>query len=104
MTAYTFHPKAAPDVRSRRDRVADLVGRYPNVSDRDRREILAFMRDGRHLEIGLLTANEKIRAKLDRFMRDHQSHFGVTAGEVAAVIAGIGLLLVVLWLLWAALA
>jgi|SoimicmetaTmtHAB_FD_contig_31_21598944_length_1658_multi_4_in_0_out_0_3 hypothetical protein len=103
MTAYTSHLKAVDDVRSRRDRVAELVGRYPDISDRDRREILSFMREGRHLDIGLLTTNEKIRPKLDRFMRDHQSHFGVTAGEAAAAVAGIGLLLMVLWLVWAAL-
>ena len=103
MTAYTSHLQAVRDVRSRRDRVAELVGRYPDISDRDRREILSFMREGRHLDIGLLTANEKIRPKLDRFMRDHQAHFGVTAGEAAAAVAGIGLLLMVLWLVWAAL-
>jgi hypothetical protein len=103
MTAYTSHLQAGRDVRSRRDRVADLVGRYPNVSDKDRREILDFMRNGRHLDIGLLTANEKIRSKLDRFMHDHKSHFGVTAREVAAVVAGIGVMLATLWLLWGAL-
>ena len=75
MTAYTSRLKAVRDVRSRRDRVADLVGRYPDISERDRREIIAFMRNGRHLDIGLLTANEKIRSKLDRFMHDHRSHF-----------------------------
>jgi len=97
---------ASPEVFVARHRwlgVAELVGRYPDISDRDRREILSFMREGRHLDIGLLTTNEKIRPKLDRFMRDHQSHFGVTAGEAAAAVAGIGLLLMVLWLVWAAL-
>ena len=103
MTAYTSPLQAVRDVRSRRDRVADLVGRYPDISERDRREIIAFMRNGRHLDIGLLTANEKIRSKLDRFMHDHKSDFGVTAREVAAVVAGIGVMLATLWLLWGAL-
>jgi hypothetical protein len=36
-------------------------------------------------------------------MHDHKSHFGVTAREVAAVVAGIGVMLATLWLLWGAL-
>lgn len=103
MTAYTSRLQAVRDVRSRRDRVAELVGRYPDVSEQDRREILAFMQTGRHLDIGLLTANDRIRPKLDRFMRDHQSQFGVTVAEVAAVVAAIVVLLTVMWLLWGAL-
>ena len=45
----------------------------------------------------------RIRPKLDRFMRDHQSQFGVTVAEVAAVVAAIVVLLTVMWLLWGAL-
>ena len=104
MTAFTSHVEDVRAERSTVNRVAELVRRYPHVSDKDRREILAFMRTGRHLDIGLLTANDNLRPNLDRFMHDHKRHLSLTAGEVMAVTAGIGLLLGMLWLVWAAIA
>jgi hypothetical protein len=102
MTAYTSHLEdVRPELHSR-DRVAELLGRYPHVSEQDRSDILAFMRKGRHLDIGLLTANDKLRPKLDAFMRDHRAHFRVKWGEAALVIGGIAALLIVLWLIWEA--
>ena len=34
-------------MRSTRDRVANLLKRYPHVSDNDRKEILQFMKEAR---------------------------------------------------------
>ena len=34
-----------------------------------------FHEEGRHLEIGLLTSDEKLRPNLDAFMKDHQKAF-----------------------------
>lgn len=83
-----------------RERVAALLGRYPDVSKDENRAILEFMKNGRHLEIGLLTSNESLRPRLDAFMEDHKRHFGVSFGEVAAIVAMIAAFLLAAWLFW----
>ena len=83
-----------------RERVAVLLARYPTVTKNDKREILEFMKNGRHLEIGLLTSDEKLRPNLDAFMEDHKRHFRVSFGEAAAVVAMIAAFLLAAWLFW----
>ena len=100
MTAYRPHIEEVRAVRLSREHVAELLGRYPHVSDRDRREILSFMRHGRHLDIGLLTSSEKLRPKLDRFMRDHRRHFQIDLIDIARMLAVITAAVMVGWLLW----
>jgi len=99
VTAYApnLNLRAVP---STRDRVAALLGRYPNVSDKHRKEILAFMKEGRHLDIGLLTVDETVRRQLDAFMNDHKRHFQLNGldilralGVTAAVMIVCGLIL-----------
>jgi hypothetical protein len=100
VTAYTSDVQQVRAARSSRDQVADLVRRYPNVSDKDRREILMFMKEGRHLDIGLLTANDNLRPRLDAFMADHRRHFRIGVLDVARVLAVIAAAVLVCWLLW----
>ena len=92
------------DVRSTRERIADMLARYPKVNRAEAREILLFLRKGRHLDVGLLTSNEKLRPNLDVFMDDHKDHFRVRWGEGTAVVAGLAALLAVVWLVWEAFA
>jgi hypothetical protein len=99
MNAYTRHEEARA-LRLTRQQVADLLYRYPRVSDTEAKLILTFLRDGRHLDIGMLTADESLRPHLDRFMGDHASHFRVSMGEGAAVVAAIVGFLMICWLLW----
>lgn len=98
MTAYTSNFERAP--LPSRERVAELLGRYPQVSNKDRREIVAFMRKGRHLDIGLLTSNAQLRPKLDRFMRDHKRDFRIGFVDIARLVAVLAASVVALWLLW----
>ena len=83
-----------------RERVAQLLERYPHVSKKENREILDFMKTGRHLEIGLLTSDEKLRPSLDAFMKDHQKHFRVSFTEATAVVVLIGAFILAAWLFW----
>lgn len=85
-------------------RVADLVSRYPGVTDNEAQEIATFMRTGRHVDVGLLTANASIRPKLDAFMEDHKAEFQLKWWESAAVTGGIGVVLILFWLFWEAFA
>lgn len=100
MTAYTSHIEQVRELRSTRDRVVSLLGRYPHVSDKDRKEILAFMKEGRHLDIGLLTANDNLRPQLDAFMDDHKRHFRIGVADVARLLAVFAAVALVCWLLW----
>lgn len=98
MTAYTSNFGRAP--LPSRERVAELLGRYPEVSPKDRREIVAFMRKGRHLDIGLLTSNIKLRPQLDRFMRDHKRDFQIGVLDIVRLTAVLAASVVALWLMW----
>ena len=92
----------APPTNS--ERVAELVSRYPGVTDEEAKEILSFMRTGRHLEVGRLTADENIRPQLDAFMKDHKTHLGVRWWETTALVGGITAALLAFWFIWEAFA
>jgi hypothetical protein len=91
-------------LRVDRERVADLLERYPRISAEEIREIITFLRTGRHLEIGLLTSNDRLRPNLDAFMHDHKAHFQVKWREAVALIMGVVALLTMCWLIWEAFA
>jgi hypothetical protein len=88
--------------RLTRDEAADLLFRYPHVSEREARLILAFLRKARHLDVGMLTADEALRPHLDSFMADHSKHFRLGLGEASAVVAAIAGFLATCWLVWEA--
>ena len=72
-------------LRATRERVAQLLSRYPGISEHDVPEIVEFLRTGRHLDIGLLTADDELRPKLDAFMDEHGSACRVGFGQISAV-------------------
>ena len=86
------------------ERATDLLARYPDVTNREAREILNFLRDGRYLDVGLLTSNSRLKPNLDAFLKDHWVHFHVKPGQGEAVVGITVLLLFVAWAIWAALA
>lgn len=100
---YPHHVGTTRASRSDRERISELVSRYPRITDHQAMEIIAFIRTGRHLDIGLLTSSDEIRPKLDAFMEDHKADFRVKWWEGAAVIGGIAAFLVICWLVWEAL-
>jgi hypothetical protein len=99
MNAHASRIEVGPWLTSR-EQVAELLARYPKVSKNENREILEFMKTGRHLDIGLLTSNEKLRPNLDAFMEAHKKHFRVGFGEATAVVAMIVAFLLAAWLFW----
>ena len=60
-----------------RERASELLARYPRLSRDEVGEILCFVRTGRHLDIGLLSRDERLRPKLDSFIKDHQADLRV---------------------------
>ena len=53
-------------LRSDRERIADLLSRYPRLSHHETGEIVTFLRTGRHLDIGMLTSSERLRPQARR--------------------------------------
>jgi len=72
-----------------RKRVADLVARYPHLSDEEARDIASFMRNGQHVDVFLLTNDDQLRPKLDAFMKDNKALFRNIWAEGAALTGGI---------------
>jgi hypothetical protein len=85
-------------LRFDRERIAGLIGRYPTISPDETNEVLSFLRNGRHLDIGMLTSNDRLKPKLDAFMEEHKAHFRLSILESLAVMAAIGAFLYGLWL------
>ena|SRR5689334_227874 len=92
----------SPTEQLTREQAADLITRYPHVSEREARLILNFLRKGRHLDVGIITADEGLKPRLDSFMADHSKHFRIGLGEGSAVVATIAAFLAVCWLIWEA--
>jgi hypothetical protein len=91
-------------LRSTRERVSELLARYPRVTAEEASEILLFVRSGQQLDIGLLSSNDRLRPNLEHFIRDNERHFRFKWREGAAVAGGILVMLITAWLIWAALA
>ena len=100
MTTVHGRREEAQAVRSSRTRTAELLGDYPRLSETDRREILAFLQNARHLDIGLLSSNDDVRPKLDAFMEDHRHQLGVTSRDALRAVALIVGFLFACWLAW----
>jgi len=101
MNAPTRHEDVRA-VRHARHDISSLLSRYPRVSGAETRRIIAFLRDGRHLDIGILTADEALKPQLDRFMADHAGHFRLGLRDTAKALAVIAAILAFCWLLWEA--
>ena len=89
-------------LRMSRQDIADLIQRYPNVSEEETAQIVTYLRKGRHLDVGMLTADERLKPQLDGFMADHGKHLRVGAGEATVLIAAIAGLFFALSLIWEA--
>ena len=100
--SYVSSNQESAAVRLEPHEVANLLARYPSVSGEEERQILTFLRRGRHLDVGLLTSNERLRPKLDAFVEDHKAYFKLKWIEGAAAVGGIAALLAILWLVWEA--
>jgi hypothetical protein len=91
-------------LRLDRQRVGELLMRYPRVSKHHADEILGSLRTCSPIEISLLMSNKRLRPSLDAFMEEHKAHFRVTWGETAAFLGAVVGLLLILWLAWSAFA
>ena len=74
----------------------ELLRRYPGTSNAETVEIRDFLIKGRILDIGIVTSNDELKAKVAALRRDHGEQFRLKGREVltfyAITIAPMGLL------------
>ncbi|MCL6699246.1 hypothetical protein LZ496_10695 [Sphingomonas sp. NSE70-1] len=85
------------------ERASELLARYPDVSGKEAREILTILRDGRYLDVGIITSNPQLKPRLDAFVADHWDKFQARSGQAETIAGLIVLLLFVAWAIWASL-
>lgn len=75
---------------------AELVDRYPNLSEIELARLINLYRELSALEVALLISEDELAPKLGRFVKDHRSEvrtpFRQYAVLVAIAVAGIALL------------
>ncbi len=72
---------------ARRDRLATLLRSYPRLSPPETDEVLAFLKDGAILDIGLLKGDPQVKAAIEQVHEDHPAHFKTSATQRLAVAA-----------------
>ena len=65
-----------------REEVAELLKRYPDIDDREVRQILNFLSNGMHLDVGLIAGADEFRAKVAEIREKHSDHFRLRASEI----------------------
>jgi hypothetical protein len=68
-------------------RVGVLLGRYPRLNGPELEELLRNFRSLPILDLALMSADDRLAAKLAALRRDHQSRLGPTAASLAARLA-----------------
>ena len=100
---YPHHVGSIRALRSNPERVSDFLSRNPRVTEHEAGEILTFARTRRHLGAAPISSNDRARTNLDTRL-DHRTRFGVNWREASAVLGGLVVLLITVWLIWAAFA
>jgi hypothetical protein len=107
MTTLDYLPRRRADLRSGndtaeahpRERMAQLIARYPDISGAEAAEIMRYLRSARYVEIARLTSDETVRSQLDLFIRNHKHEIQGSAFDWIAAIALAIAFIATLWLL-----
>lgn len=68
----TVHTESGAALRTPTDRVEGIFRRYPAISPDEAQEALAFLQNGPHLEVGLVTGNSELRDNIAAFRHQHR--------------------------------
>lgn len=69
-----------------RQRMAELLRRYPDTDEAETAEILTFLRTGDQIDIGLIGGSDELKGKVQQFRADHARHFRLSMRESAVAI------------------
>ncbi|MES2338862.1 MAG: hypothetical protein V4537_12270 [Pseudomonadota bacterium] len=86
---------------ARRDRIAALLRRYPDLPSDDTHELLTFLKTGAILDIGMLKGNPDTRDRIARVHADHAAWFRPTILQRLFVAALLVVpVLLMCWMAW----
>jgi hypothetical protein len=68
-------------------RVEALLGRYPNLSEIELATLINLFPTLRILEVGLMTANDRVSGKFEAFHRDHGKKLKMPMSSLIAFVA-----------------
>jgi hypothetical protein len=83
---------------------AEAASRHSQITGHETKKILTFRRAAPDPAPRRMSGDDGLRPKLDSFIRNREGRSGVNWREGAAVAGGILVLLITVWLIWAALA
>lgn len=84
----------------RRAHIEELLRLYPHTSEDETAEIIAFLKHGKHLDVGLVSASDEFEQKVALIRRENQALFRVSPVEGTAFALLIILPLVaIVWLM-----
>jgi hypothetical protein len=90
----------ATDQQSRTERIKWLLGRYPDITPEEVREIAVFLKRSPALDITVFEMDGAVKPVIGRFKQDQQRDFGISPRHWAALMIGAGLILLILYSLW----
>jgi hypothetical protein len=85
MASQTYGRSRPPSERMAR--VEALLGRYPNLSEIELATLINLFPTLRILEVGLMTANDRVSGKFQAFHRDHGRKLKTPLSSLIAFIA-----------------
>lgn len=86
MNAYATRIEAAPPRRPAVEEAAELIDRYPNLSEVELARLINLYRDFSALDSALIISDRKLGPKLDRFYGDHRSKLRAPLRQYAALV------------------
>ncbi len=66
-----------PELRQtpRRQRIEELLRRYPSIRESETEEIVRFLATGPHLDVGLIAGSDEFADKVRALRKRHKKHF-----------------------------
>ena len=96
--------KIAPAQRANSERIAELASRYPGITEDEAKEIVRFLRTGRHPDVSRSSISVRLTPNRDAVVGERWTQFRANSREGAAVAGAVLVLLITAWLIWAAFA
>jgi hypothetical protein len=68
--------------RAKRQRIEELLRKWPDTKEAETAEIRHFLATGSHLDVGLVSGSDELRETVQRFRSANHQHFRLKGREV----------------------
>lgn len=69
------------------EQAAELIGRYPKLSESELTRLINLYRQLSALDVALMISDEQLAPRLDRFVREHRSQLRIPFRQYAVLVA-----------------